>query len=431
MSAILANLRNGAWLTPSRLRLWTAAAILCALVTIAWTLSGRGLEDPAGHPVGTDFVSFWSVSWALHHGHTDEIYHPTALAALERLLSASATTPFYAWQYPPIALPFVYPLAWLSYPWALCAWLAVGIAGYLSVLWRILPRPATLWLGLAFPAVFLTIVHGQNAFLTTALLGWALLLLPRRPAAAGVLIGLLTFKPQLGLLLPVALIAGGHWRTIAAACLTAIALMAATALVFGIDIWRDFAVSTQFSRAMLDQGLVPYFKLQSVFAAVRLPGGPLELAYLLQGLVAVAAAAVVGWGWRRPVGADLKAAALAAATPLATPFFLDYDLLVIAPAIAWLAGRSLREGGLPWERSILAMVALMPLFTRGIGEYTHVLVAPLAVAALLAVVVRRIAVESRSQSTARASGEDAGCAFSPADAGERLPGRHVKIADIA
>jgi len=146
----------------------------------AWTLSGHRLDAPAGHPIGTDLVSFWSVSWALPHGLRGVVYAPPALAALERALLNPAQTPFYAWQYPPSALLVVYPLGWLGYLPALALWLAIGLAAYLAALWRILPRPLVLWAGLGFPAVLLTIVHGQNALLTSALLGWALaLILPR------------------------------------------------------------------------------------------------------------------------------------------------------------------------------------------------------------------------------------------------------------
>jgi alpha-1,2-mannosyltransferase len=430
MSAVtLAGLREGAWLSQSRVAVWASAVIVVSIGTIAWTLSGHGLDDPDGHPIGTDFVSFWSVAWALHHGFRGVIYAPDALAALERALLRPAGTPFFAWQYPPTALFVVYPFGRLPYLAALVAWLAVGLASYLSALWRILPRPLVLWAGLGFPAVLLTLVHGQNALLTTALCGWALALLWQLPVIAGVLIGILSFKPQLGFLVPFALIAGGHWRSFASAALTALFLAAAAALLFGADAWRDFAHVSSLSRAILDQQLVPYFKMQSVFAALRLAGAPLGFAYLCQAAAAAAAAAVVVYVWRGPADADTKAAALLAATPLASPFFLDYDLMVLAPALAFLARRSLATGLLPWEAVAYAAAALVPLLTRAIGQHTHVLLAPLTVTALLAVILRRVVVEGR-HSTDSASDEAGAAATAPAGDG-RLSGRQVKIADIA
>src|SRR5207302_3622129 len=113
-------------------------------------------------------------------------------------------------------------------------------------LWRILPFPQTLWLGVAVPGVLITVTHGQNSFFTAALLTWGLLLLEKEPIVAGVLLGALSFKPQLAVLLPVALIAGGHWRAIVSACLTVVGLSLLTIQFFGVEIWAEFLSSIAF-----------------------------------------------------------------------------------------------------------------------------------------------------------------------------------------
>jgi alpha-1,2-mannosyltransferase len=383
----VAFLRDAAWLTRGRLSSYAAILIAVSAAVIGWSLTGHAINDPAGRPVGTDFVSFWTVSSALMHGNDRAIYSPDALAALEQAVLPRENLDFYAWQYPPIALLLVYPLAFFPYLWSLAAWLAVGAACYLTVLWRILPQPLTLWAGLAFPAVLLTVTHGQNSLLTAGLFGWGLLLLARRPIAAGVVMGLLSFKPQLCLLLPVALLAGGHWRTIVAATLTSLGLAAVTVILFGVEIWSDFLNSVQLSRGILDQGLVPYYKMQSVFAAFRLLGGPSMFGYSLQALVAVSVASMVAWVWKRPTDSNTKYAALMIATPLATPFCLDYDLMLVAPAIAWLARRGVQRGPLPWEGTALAVLAIVPLVSRTIGAYMHILLAPLAIGAAFACII--------------------------------------------
>lgn len=390
---IFAFLREARWLTRGRLFGYATMLVSVSAAVIVWMLMGHGTNDPMGRPVGTDFVSFWTVSAMLHNSHERAIYVPEALAAFEQSMVLGEYTAFYAWQYPPIGLLLVYPLALFPYLWSLGIWLALGVALYLTVLWRILPQPLTLWAGVAFPGVLLTIEHGQNAFFTTGLLGWALLLLPRRPVAAGILIGLLSFKPQLAVLLPVGLIAGSQWRAVIAAALTGLGLAATTFILFGGGIWSDFLASLRLSHEMLDGGLVPYYKMQSIFAAVRLLDGPLNLAYGAQALVAVAGAATVAWAWRRPADSDMKNGALLLATPLATPFILDYDLMLIAPAIAWLASRGVRHRLLPWEGTTLAVLSLIPLVSRTIGELTHILLAPLAISAGLAVIVVRIRAE--------------------------------------
>ena len=396
-------LRKAAWLTRARVRGYSTLLVAAWSVTIAWLLLGHGANDPLGRPIGTDFVSFWTVSWALLHGQEKAIYTPEALAALELTARAGGSSAFYAWQYPPVALLIVYPLALFPYLWSLAAWLVTGLAGYLSVLWRLLPQPLTLLAGLAFPAVFVTITHGQNALLTTALLSWGLVVLGQRPIASGIMLGLLVFKPQLFVLIPVVLAVGRHWRALGMAALTGIVFAGVAAMMWGIEIWADFITSTAFARRMLEQGLVDYYKMQSVFAGVRLLGGSLALGYGLQGFVAVLTTAVLAWAWRHSTDCGMRNAALLAATPLVTPFIFDYDLTILAPAIAWLARKQMRDGAMPWEGAAMAAAVLAPLLSRPVAAATHLLLTPLALAGFLAVIIVRISAERRGAGFHRAS----------------------------
>jgi alpha-1,2-mannosyltransferase len=386
----VAFLRNAAWLTNDRLRGYSTILILAGTAMIVWTLTGPGDIDPIGRPIGTDFISFWTVSWALLNGHEQAIYNLEALAGLEQAMVHPARTAFYAWEYPPTALLLVYPLALLPYLWSFALWLAIGAVGYLTAMWRILPRPLTLWAGLAYPAVLLTIGHGQNGLLTTGLLGWGLLLLPRYPGAAGILFGTLCFKPQVALLVPVALIAGGEWRTLTTAGLTFLGLSSATVVLFGVKVWAGFYDSLLFASRILESGLFPYYKVQSIFAAVRLLGGSSTIALTAQLLAALTVAMILIRCWRYQTAPSMKNAALAAAIPLATPYFLDYDLMVVALAIAWLVQAQKQDGVVAWEGTTLTINALVPLVSRTIGAYTHVLLAPFAVAALFAAIIVRI-----------------------------------------
>jgi hypothetical protein len=382
-------LRDARWLTLKRLNAYATVMIVVTAAIITWALTGPGVDDPAGRAVGTDFVSFWTVSWAVLNGRQDTIYVPAALAGLEQAVVPHGDAAFYPWLYPPTALLIVYPLALLPYLWALGAWLVAGLAGYLTALWRILPFPQTLWAGLGFPAVLVTATHGQNAFLVTALLAWGLLLLRRQPIIAGILVGMLSFKPQLGVLLPVAMISGGHGRAVAAAALTVFTLSAATILLFGPNAWHEFVANTSFTYTMLNAGLVPYFKFQSVFAAIRLLGGGPVIAYITQAVAAAGAAGLVAWIWRNPSDPDIKSASVLAATPLATPYLVDYDLVLLAPAIAWMVRSRIRYGALPWEGVTFAAVTLLTLVARPVAECTHILFTPAAAAGLLAVIVAR------------------------------------------
>src|SRR5579862_2858892 len=301
----LAVLRDASWLTRRRIRDYATILNIAAVAILLWMLTGHGMDDPLGRPLGTDFVSFWTVSSAFLHDQIAAIYDPAALNQLERAIAGDHTG-FYAWLYPPIALLLVAPLAFLPYISALALWLSAGLAAYLAALWRILPRPLMLWAGLAFPAVLVTIEHGQNAFITSGLLAWGLLLLRSRPIAAGVLFGLLSFKPQLGMLLPFALIAGGHWRAIASAAVTIVILAGMTVLAFGIESWSGYVSVLPLAREVLDLGLVPHYKMQSVYAALRLLGTDASAAYGAQALAAMATLLAVMWVWRRRVDHEIK-----------------------------------------------------------------------------------------------------------------------------
>ena len=242
-----------------------------------------------------------------------------------------------------------------------------------------------LWLllAVAFPAVLINIGHGQNGFLTAALLGGALVTLDRRPILAGILFGLLVYKPQYGLMLPIVLVASGRWKCFATAAITVVLLAIATTLVFGASIWNAFLASTDFTRSVvLEQGNTGWYKIQSVFAWARMWGAPIPLAYVFQGAATLAAAVALFRLWRGSAPYPLKAAALCLATILGTPYSFDYDMMALAPAIAFFAADGLNRGFGPWEKTALAGLWLTPLLARSI---THVSLVPLGVPVMLTV----------------------------------------------
>ncbi len=238
-----------------------------------------------------------------------------------------------------------------------------------------------LLLALSFPAVLINVGHGQNGFLTAALLAGALIVLDRRPLIAGMLFALLVYKPQYGLMLPVVLAASGRWKCFAAAAAAVALITIATTLTFGASVWHAFLASTEFTRTVvLEQGNTGWYKIQSVFAWARMWGAPVPLAYALQGAATVALGAALARLWRSTAPYPLKAAALCLAAILATPYSFDYDMMVLAPAIAWLAVDGLKRGFAPWEKTALAALWLVPLVARSIA---HLSLVPLGVPVML------------------------------------------------
>jgi alpha-1,2-mannosyltransferase len=391
-AAFWQGVRSGAWLTASRIRGYSLLLLGFYVVAIVtWIALSHGLIDPNGKPIGTDFSSFYAAGSLVLEGRASAVYDVAAHYAREQQIFG-AGTPYYAWFYPPLFLLIAAPLALMPYPLALAVWQAATLAFYLSVIGAILrsvrrlhPGLASIWVlpALAYPAVFINLGHGQNGLLTAGLFGAALLTLPARPLLSGVLFGCLAYKPQFALVIPIALIAAGRWRTVAAAALTVIALAMATSLAFGTDVWFAFLASMDASRRLLlEQGSVGFEKLQSVFATVRMWGGSLSLAYVTQGAMSAATICGVAWVWRSRCDRDLKAATLMIAALLASPHTLDYDLTIAAPAIAFLTSRGITRGFYAYEISALAAAWLAPLLVRSIAGTTGI---PLGLAILIMV----------------------------------------------
>ena len=397
------GLRSGRWLTAERARSYSLIPLVFyAIAIVGWMALSDGLVDRNGKPIGTDFSSFYAAGSLVLDGRAGDVYDMAAHYAREQQ-TFGAATPYYGWLYPPIFLLIATPLALLPYPLALATWQGGTCALYLAVIAAILRRPrqdggaiARLWLPVAaaFPAVFINLGHGQNGFLTAGLLGAALVVLPKRPVLSGVLFGLLAYKPQFAVVIPVALLAAGQWRTILAAGATVIALATATYLAFGPELWWAFAASTETSRKLLlEQGDVGFEKLQSVFAAVRMVGGGISLAYIAQGIASVLAVGSVAWSWRSRRDPDLNAALLMVATLLASPHVLDYDLMILAPAMAFLVAAGFAGGFRGFEISLLAAAWMVPLLARAAAGLTGIPLGLMVLLALYAFIVRRAVLE--------------------------------------
>jgi alpha-1,2-mannosyltransferase len=391
VSSILDFFRDAPWLTRRRLAVYPKLFLLVYVVSaVVWMLRSKGLIDPAGHPIGADFIDPWSASWLTLHGAPSAVYDVARLWTVERTAVSDPAVGFAGFHYPPVYLLIIVPLALLPYAWSLIVWTTATFAAYLATMWKIDPERDSLWLAIAFPGALVNLTNGQNGFLTLALLGGALLTLEQRPILAGVMFGLMSYKPQYGLLVPIFLIATGRWRSIAAASVTVVILAALSFAMFGAQTWQAFFASIAFTRhVVLEQGGSGFEKLQSAFAAARLWGFSVATAYASQAAVSLIAAIVAIWIWRRTSNFKLHASALATSVLLTTPYMMDYDLVILALPIAWLAAEGRRSGFMPWEKSLLAFVWLMPLFARSLAGHAMIPITPLAMLLLLADIARR------------------------------------------
>ena len=382
-STFLGALRDGSWLTPSRLKVYPWILLGGYLIAaILYAAMSHDLIDANGKPLGPDFIDVYAAGKMAFAGDAHSIYDWDKHHAAEQAVFGGRDIPYYGWHYPPLFLLIAAPLALLPYAWSLLLYLGTTLAGYAGVMWRVVKHErAGLLLALAFPAVFVNAFHGQNAFLTTALLGGGLLLLDESPWLAGILLGCLVYKPQLAalaLLMPLVTL---RWRVVASAALTIAALSLLTIAIFDIETWQAFFASSTLTRTIvLEAGSTGWEKIQSVFAGVRMLGGGVMLAYALQGVVAIAAIAATVWAWRAKIPYAVQCAVLCLATPLITPYILDYDLVLLALPIAWLALEGREHGFLPWEKNVLFLLWILPLVSRGAGGWLHVPLGPIVMA---------------------------------------------------
>ena len=403
-AAAMRALREGAWLTSDRALAWARMLALfslaCAVVLVLFT-AGGGRPDPSGRPLGTDFSSFWTAARMALAGDPASAWDAARHMAAERRQFSPAEgfrPDFYAFFYPPPFLLICLPLGLLSYGQAAAAWIAVTALLYFAVMRRLLPKGWNAPLvALSFPALALNAGHGQNGALSAALLGAAGLALDRRPWIAGCCLGALCYKPQAALFILPALLAARRWRALAGAALASGAFCLGSWILLGEDSWRAFSDAAPLARQMLVQGLNGFGKMVSSFAAGRLLGLGLPGSWAVQFAVSAAATTILV---RRAVGrpgGKAEAACLAAVTCAATPFLLDYDLMLLAIPLAWMASEAEQGGYLPWEKTIGAAAFILPLASRPLALGFGIPVSPLVTVALLWVVGRRIRIGARNR----------------------------------
>lgn len=322
----------------------------------------------------------------VREGHVVPIFDRDAFLAAEHRLF-DPRLPFHFWSYPPVALFLVTPLGWLPYIPALILWSVVGVLALIPAARRFLPHRREVALLVLAPATAIDIALGQNGAITAALLIAGLALWPNKPQASGALLGLLIFKPQIALMLPVAVIAEGRWKTMAAAVAVAGGLLLLSVPVFGLDAWKAFFGQTlETQRLMLTQGVGPFqWMMPTVLMSCRLLGLSTPLAMTAQAVFTLGAVVLVWRGWRGEGDHEAKAALLMAATFVASPQAFNYDLIPASCAalVLWRRDRTALGQGLAllvWGLPIL-MIALQAI--DAIGERGY-LVKPLMVISPLA-----------------------------------------------
>ncbi|HDR8931045.1 glycosyltransferase family 87 protein [Burkholderia vietnamiensis] len=386
------------WLNRDRVRTYAAAALLTELLFVCVYLARvHGSHTSVPEPLAQDFAPLWSAARLAVHGHALDAWHFPSLFAIERLAIptlnlAGGSAP---WLYPPTMLLLVAPLGWLPYPGALAIWLGLTWMLFAATIRATVQRDAALLCALAFPGAFVALLAGQTSLASAALAGLGLLALNRRPVAAGICFALLTVKPQIAVLFPLALLCAAQWRALAAWAATLAAGVVLSTLAFGFETWIAFGHGIADAYRNVDAGHAQLARMPTVFALAAYAGWPAALARTLQLLSGAAAALVVGYAWRGACSYALRAATLACACLLVSPYLFDYDLTWYGLVIAWYARYAWTHGWRRFDREWLLLMWVMPLAGLVLVPHLSFQFMPLVTLASLAMLAARIAQERR------------------------------------
>jgi arabinofuranan 3-O-arabinosyltransferase len=372
--------------TRRHLRLYGSGLVIACISTawLAWAL-GRGEWAilPSGELGEIDFCWIWMSGVFAVSSDPARIYDPSVLSAAQDTFFGPGNCVFYYFDYPPTSLFLTYLLGLLPYVTAFAVWIIGTLILYLTAIYRIVPYPVALIAALAPAAVLKNVQLGHNGFLTAALIGLSLAFMERRPWVSGVFLGLLTYKPQFGVLFPLALLASRNWRALGGATAASLALGVMAAFAFGYQGWPAFILSLLGRNSSLSPDGQVELNLQSVYGLLHWVGTSGTIAWTVQLTIAALVTAAVCVVWAKPIPYSLKAAIVCVGAVMVSPYLLAYDLCILSIAVAFLVRDGLSRGFLPGERTglLICFAGLFPVATP---------VAPMICAVLFSLILRRI-----------------------------------------
>lgn len=382
---------------PGRLRrISLILALLFAAILAADTLLADGRVNMRGEHLGGDFLAFHTAGEMVLEGRATEAWDAetfeSALQAREPAIGWYGLT----WQYPPAAYFLVTPFALLPYKLAYWAWMLAGLA----VFWgcfraafdgQLEGKTAPLLI-LASPIILVTLVQGQSTLFFGGMLMIAAALPDRRPLLAGLAAAALTIKPQLGLLIPVAYLFGGHWKAFGYAATFSLALSGLATLAFGFESWSAFADAiVRVETDMAGGGsLYPFSRIISPYGALGALGVPHGIALSIHTVTVLGLAALVALVWRSDMPMQAKAALLIPATLLCSPYAYYYEmvpmLFSVAVLISMIGTRNLTAPERWWLMLSWPLVLYLPMVQGAVPvQFGFVITA-----SLVALIARRL-----------------------------------------
>lgn len=349
---------------PTRRNLWLVFAVWAGLsLAASAAMYISALAGASDIMIGGDFSAFFVAARAAAEGAAAEIYHVADFQARLNAAFPGRDDLSLSWQYPPSYFLIIAAVAGMPYLLGLTMFSATTAGAYAALLRREIKDNLLLFAIVASPAAFIALTSGQNGFFTAALLILAASDPKRRPIVAGIAAGLLSVKPHLGLLIPIAYLAAGCWRATGVAAATAIALALLSFAAYGAEPWVAFFTAIQDVSGRVAVGEMPLAKMATPYTAALYGGLPDWPARVFH-LVCAAGAAFMVWRvWRMCDDTTLRAAILIAAVFLAAPYGFYYELIILGFPVAVVVMRAMQTGWLKYERWMLAGIWVLCLLT--------------------------------------------------------------------
>lgn len=300
-------------------------SIISCLAISAWFIAPRIIE----WGLLPDFTVFWAAArFALTAPH--KVYDIAAMGAAQAWAIAPSKGPR-PFPYPPTALLFVAPFGLLPFWAAYWSWTVLSIAAF----WSAVRRVASGWavpLAIAMPHSVLVLLLGQTTLLAASATIWAISLLEKRPAVAGVLFGLVAgVKPQSVLLGPLVFVRLRDWRCAGGAAVSFVCLCVAS-LIFGAGLWPSWIATLGTHPQMVSHYHLEIIGATPRMAAIGLHLGARAIAvFQLLGIFAGISILWVGFG---SPNALVRLQCFAIGCLLASPYAMRYELAMLAPVLA-------------------------------------------------------------------------------------------------
>lgn len=388
---------------------FASVVLLCAFIGIAsyYMYVDRTSTVKSSSPYGIDYEMYYTAG-RIHIENPSENLYDASLhnQTMERIFNRTPP-PSSWWIYPPTFLLAIVPLSYLPYPVSIAAWIAITLAIMILSAFALLPKSKNIALLVCgFPGVLLNLRWGQNAFLSTGLLGFGLAYMDTKPVLSGLMFGLLTYKPQLAAFPLLMLLLCKKWKVLFWSVLFGLAAAGLSALLFGFGVWKDFIHSFLYSTSnMMSSAWSNLSAIQPSFYSVfRLAGFSTQWTYVLIGIIALLTILMVWCIARSTESMALRGSAFVLGILLSVPYYIQYDLMILAIPLILLAYDCFERGHQSWEIAILIALWIMPLINWPLTALTGIQICPFVVLVTLLMTMLRAKQMNRMNSCSALKG---------------------------